>query len=283
MEGTVIQRRRWRKSDIALLISLICLSLVWLLPFVTVLLSSVRGQGDLLGNGIFSWPKEFRWGNFVKAWETGGFSIYFTNSLTLILIKVPLGIFLAALAAYPLAKMRFRGDLTVFIFFLFGLAVPVQVTLQPLLVMMKQIGLANSLFALIPPYVAFGLPFQIFVLRGFFRLIPSELIEAARIDGASEFRVFWTIMLPLSVPALAALAIIDVLATWNEFLIALVLISAHDSKTVPIGLLQFQGEYSSQYTLLMAGIVISILPVLAIFLFLQRYFITGLTAGSVKG
>lgn len=281
--GETLIFRRWRPQDLILLVSLVVLSLVWLLPFVTLLLSSVRGQGDLLSRGIFAWPSEFRWSNFVKAWATGGFSIYFTNSLTLILIKVPLGIFLAALAAYPLAKMRFRGDLTLFIFFLLGLAVPVQVTLQPLLVMMKQIGIANSLFALLPPYVAFGLPFQIFVLRGFFRLIPTELLEAARIDGASEFRVFMTIMLPLSLPALAALAIIDVLATWNEFLIALVLISAHDSKTVPIGLLQFQGEYSSQYTLLMAGIVISIVPVLAIFLFLQRYFITGLTAGAVKG
>jgi raffinose/stachyose/melibiose transport system permease protein len=281
--GETLVLRRWRSQDLILFVSLIVLSLVWLLPFVTLLLSSVRGQGDLLSRGIFAWPSEFRWANFVRAWETGGFSIYFTNSLTLILIKVPLGIFLAALAAYPLAKMRFRGDLTLFIFFLLGLAVPVQVTLQPLLVMMKQLGIANSLFALLPPYVAFGLPFQIFVLRGFFRLIPSELLEAARVDGASELRVFFTIMLPLSLPALAALAIIDVLATWNEFLIALVLISAHDSKTVPIGLLQFQGEYSSQYTLLMAGIVISIVPVLAIFLFLQRYFITGLTAGAVKG
>jgi len=281
--GGALIFRRWRVQDLILLVALIVLSLVWLLPFVTVLLSSVRGQGDLLSRGIFSLPKEIRWSNFAKAWETGGFSTYFGNSLTLILIKVPIGIFLAALAAFPFAKMRFRGDLTLFIFFLLGLAVPVQVTLQPLLVMMKQIGIANSLFALLPPYVAFGLPFQIFVLRGFFRLIPSELLEAARIDGASELRVFLTIMLPLSLPALAALAIIDVLATWNEFLIALVLISAHDSKTVPVGLLQFQGEYSSQYTLLMAGIVISIVPVLAIFLFLQRYFITGLTAGAVKG
>jgi raffinose/stachyose/melibiose transport system permease protein len=283
MAGGTLIIRKWRTQELLLLFALIILSLIWLLPFVTLLLSSVRSQGDLLGRGIFAWPKEFRWGNFVKAWETGSFSTYFTNSLTLIAIKVPLGIFLSALAAYPLAKMKFRGDMFLFIFFLLGLAVPVQVTLQPLLVMMKQLGIANSLFALLPPYVAFGLPFQIFVLRGFFRLIPSDLLEAARIDGASEFRVFWTIMLPLSVPALAALAIIDVLATWNEFLIALVLISAQDSKTVPIGLLQFQGEFTSQYTLLMAGIVISIVPVLIIFLFLQRYFITGLTAGAVKG
>ena len=160
---------------------------------------------------------------------------------------------------------------------------PIQVTLQPLLIMMQRLGLANTIWALIPPYVAFGLPFQIFVMRGFFRLIPSELIEAARLDGASELTIFRKIMLPLSLPALATLFIIDSLATWNEFLIALVLINAQESRTVPLGLLQFQGEFSTQYTLLMAGIVISILPVIAIFIFLQRYFVAGLTGGALKG
>ena len=117
-------------------------------------------------------------------------------------------------------------------------------------------------------------------MRGFFRLIPTELIEAARVDGASSSTIFCRIMLPLSLPALATLCIIDTLATWNEFLIALVLISGQDSRTVPLGLLQFQGEFTSQYTLLMAGIVISILPVMAIFIFLQRYFVAGLTGGA---
>lgn len=276
-------RNQRRLEQALLFVSLLVLSLIWLTPFATVVMSSIRSQGDLLSRGVFSWPKAIAWKNFTEAWNTGDFSIYFRNSLFLIFIKVPLGIFIAALAAYPLAKMRFRFSGAIFIFFLAGLAVPVQVTLQPLLVMMKQLGIANSIFALIPPYVAFGLPFQIFVLRGFFRLIPSELLEAARLDGASEWTAFLRVMLPLSLPALATLCIIDTLATWNEFLIALVLISAKESRTVPVGLLQFQGEYSSQYTLLMAGILISIIPVIVIFIFLQRYFVAGLTSGAVKG
>lgn len=276
-------RNQRRLEQTLLFISLLMLSLIWLTPFATVVMSAIRSQGDLLSRGVFSWPKAIAWKNFSEAWNTGDFSIYFRNSLFLIFLKVPLGIFIAALAAYPLAKMRFRFSGAIFIFFLAGLAVPVQVTLQPLLVMMKQLGIANSIFALIPPYVAFGLPFQIFVLRGFFRLIPSELLEAARLDGASEWTAFLRVMLPLSVPALATLCIIDVLNTWNEFLIALVLISAKESRTVPVGLLQFQGEYSSQYTLLMAGILISIIPVIVIFIFLQRYFVAGLTSGAVKG
>lgn len=279
----VVSPRRRRTEEGLLFLSLCVLSLIWLLPFATVLLSAVRTQADLFSQGVFSWPKEFAWSNFAEAWDTGDFSIYFKNSLLLIFTKVPLGILLAALAAYPLAKLRFPASMPLFIFFLLGLAIPVQVTLQPLLVMMKQIGIANTLWALIPPYVAFGLPFQIFVMRGFFRLIPDELLEAARLDGASELTIFRKVMLPLSVPALATLFIIDTLATWNEFLIALVLISAKEQRTVPVGLLQFQGEYSSQYTLLMAGILLSILPVIVIFIFLQRYFVAGLTRGALKG
>lgn len=261
---------------------LVVLAIGWMMPFVTMVLTATRTQGDLLTGGVFTWPDNLRWQNFVDAWNTGGFATYFRNSLTLILVKVPLGLLVASLAAYPLAKMRFRGSTAVFVFFLIGLAVPIQVTLQPLLVMMRQLGIANSLAALIPPYLAFGLPFQIFVMRGFFRLLPQELLEAARVDGASELSIFFRIMLPLSLPPLATLAIIDSLATWNEFLIALVLISGNAARTVPIGLLQFQGEYSSQYTLLMAGVTISIIPVLIIFIFLQRYFVAGL-AGGVKG
>jgi raffinose/stachyose/melibiose transport system permease protein len=276
-----IQPRHW--GNIALLAGMILLALIWMLPVIAVISTSVRSQGDLLGGGIFSLPKAIHWENFSKAWVTGDFSTYFKNSLFVIFTKVPLGIVVAALAAYPLAKLRFPGNSFIFLFFLVGLAVPVQVALQPLVVMMKQLGIANTLFALMPPYVAFGLPLQILVLRGFFRLVPSELLEAARVDGANEFTIFWRIMLPLSVPALAALAIIDALATWNEFLLALVLISSKDQRTVPLGLMQFQGEHSSQYTLLMAGVLISIVPVLIIFLFLQRYFVTGLTAGAVKG
>ncbi len=261
---------------------LVLLALVWLMPFVTVVLSSIRSQGDLISSGVFSIPQTIRWENFADAWQAGGFTTYFKNSLLLIVVKVPLGLLIASMAAYPLAKMRFAGSSWIFIFFLVGLAVPVQVTLQPLLMMMKSIGLAGSIWALIPPYLAFGLPFQIFVMRGFFRLLPTELIEAARVDGASEATIFFRIMLPLSLPPLATLFIIDALATWNEFLMALVLISSNASRTVPIGLMQFQGQHSAQYTLLMAGVLISIIPVLLLFLFLQRYFVAGLS-GGVKG
>lgn len=271
-----------RTTNTVLYLLLTVLAVVWLTPFVIIVLTSVRSMGDLISNGVFAWPEQFVLSNFARAWNVGNFSTYFRNSLLLIVFKVPLGIIIASLAAYPLAKMQFRFNNAIFIFFLFGLAIPVHVTLTPLLVMMKQLGIQGTLAALIPPYVVFGLPFQIFVMRGFFRTVPSELLEAARLDGSSELGIFWRIVMPLSVPALATLFIIDALATWNELLIALVLISATEWRTVPAGLLQFQGQFSSQYTQLMAGVLISITPILILYIFLQRYMVAGLTAGALK-
>lgn len=271
-----------RFTNSVLYIILALMAIVWLTPFVFILLTSVRSMNDLISNGVFAWPREFVFNNFVRAWTIGNFSTYFRNSLLLILFKVPLGIIIASLAAFPLAKMKFRFSGLIFVFFLVGLAIPVHVTLTPLLVMMKQLGIEGRLAALIPPYVVFGLPFQIFVMRGFFRTVPSELLEAARLDGATEWGNFWRILMPLSAPALATLFIIDALSTWNELLMALVLISANESRTVPVGLLQFQGQFSSQYTQLMAGVIISITPIIILYIFLQRYMVAGLTAGALK-
>jgi raffinose/stachyose/melibiose transport system permease protein len=271
-----------RTTSIFLYVLLGAMAIVWLVPFIFIVLTSVRSMNDLISNGVFAWPREFLFSNFERAWNIGNFSTYFRNSMILILFKVPLGIVLASLAAFPLAKMKFRGSGIIFVFFLLGLAIPVHVTLTPLLVMMKQLGIEGRLPALIPPYVVFGLPFQIFVMRGFFRTVPSELLEAARLDGATEWSNFWRILMPLSAPALATLFIIDALATWNELLMALVLISSNASRTVPVGLLQFQGQFSSQYTQLMAGVVISITPIILLYIFLQRYMVAGLTAGALK-
>jgi raffinose/stachyose/melibiose transport system permease protein len=271
-----------RLTNTVLYAVLIVMAVAWLTPFMIIVLTSVRSMGDLFDNGVFAWPREFVFSNFVRAWNVGGFSTYFRNSLLVIIMKVPLGIVIASLAAYPLAKMNFRFNNVIFIFFLVGIAIPIHVTLTPLLVMMKQLGIQGTLFALIPPYVVFGLPFQIFVMRGFFRTVPSELLEAARMDGAHEWSIFWRILMPLSAPALATLFIIDALATWNELLIALVLISASAWRTVPAGLLQFQGEFASNYVQLMAGVLISITPIVLLYIFLQRYMVSGLTAGALK-
>ncbi len=274
--------RKRRIKGVGLFLILFLIALVFLVPFGIVAFTSVKSQGELIMGGVLALPQQFRWSNFVRAWEIGKFGIYFKNSGLLLLIKVPLGIFLAALAAYPLAKMKFRFNNAIFILFLLGLTIPVHVILIPMVVMVKNLGITNTLWSLIFPYVAIGLPFQIFVMRGFFRLIPDELLEAARIDGASELWIFLRIMLPLSLPALATLYIIDAVATWNELLVALVLVNADAARTVPLGLLRFQGQFASNYTQMMAGVLIVIAPMIALYIFLQQYLIAGLSAGAVK-
>jgi raffinose/stachyose/melibiose transport system permease protein len=271
-----------RISIPALTLGAAVLAAVWLFPFVFVVLTAVRSQGDLLSQGPFSIPNEWSFSNFTEAWEIGGFSVYFRNSLFVTALKVPLGVFIASLAAYSLAKLQFRFRSHVFLFFLLGLAIPIQVALLPLVILMRALGLINTLWALFPPYIAFGLPLHIFILRGFFRGIPDELRDAARLDGASEWEIYWRIMIPLSTPALATVFVIDTLATWNEFQVALVMLSSAAVRTVPLGLQNFQGQYSSNYPGLTAGILIAILPVLIVYVVFQRYLVSGLTAGALK-
>lgn len=277
--------RSWPRSATraALFVVLTFLALLWLGPFIMVIVTAMRPEGDLMSHGPFSWPSGIQWSNFTDAWSIGDFGTVYKNSLIVTGIKVPLGILVSALAAYPLAKLRFRFRQAIFLFFLLGLAVPIHVAILPLFILIKDMGLYDTLAALFPPYVAFGLPFEIFVLQGFFRTIPSELLEAARLDGASELTIFRTIMLPLTKPALATLFILDAVATWNEFLIALVMLNSQSSRTLPLGLLYFSGQYISNVVALNAGIVIAIIPLLILYVLFQRYFIAGLTAGAVRG
>lgn len=258
------------------------LALVFMFPMIILLSTALRSDPDFLTRGVFSFPHSLRLANFSDAWQTGDFGTTYKNSALITVVKVPLGLLVSALAAYPLAKMRFRLSGVFFIYFVAGLAVPVHVALLPLFVIDRNLGLLGSLWALLGPYLAFGIPFQVFVLRGFMRLIPGELMEAARVDGAGELIVFVRVVLPLIVPALATLCILDVVATWNEFLMALVLLPNADVHTLPLGLLNFFNQFSGSYTQLSAGIVLGVIPLLVVYMFLQRYLISGLLGGAIK-
>jgi raffinose/stachyose/melibiose transport system permease protein len=261
---------------------LVCFAMLWLFPFFLVVLTALRSQGDIISRGVFAFPKRLIFENFVKAWGTGKFNIFYRNTIIISFVKVPIGIFIASMAAYPLAKYNFRLRDSLFLFFLVGLGIPVHVTLLPLSILLHKIGLLDTLAGLLFPYIAFGLPFQILVSRGFFRNIPTDLLDAARIDGCSEFRIYWMIMLPLAKPAMTALFIIDFLATWNEFLMALIFIHSDKWKTIPLGLMLFQGQFASSYPLINAGVLLSILPVLILYILLQKHFVSGITSGALK-
>jgi len=259
------------------------LAIIWLFPFLIVVFTSIKTQAEVLNKGVFALPQGIVLKNFAEAWKMGHFNVFYRNSLIICLTKVPAGIFVASLAAYPLAKYKFPLRDSILLFFLLGLGIPIHITLLPVSILLKKIHLLNTLGALFFPYIAFGLPFEILVCWGFFRTIPTELVDAARIDGSSQFMVYWRIIMPLAKPALAALFIIDFLATWNEFLMALIYIHSEKWKTVPLGMMYFQGQFSSSYVIISSGVLISILPVLIVYILLQRYFVSGITAGAIKG
>ena len=203
------------------------------------------------------------------------------NDLIVSGLKVPLGIFIEALAAFALTRLEIRHKTGTFIFFLIGMMLPMQTALVPINVIYSKLGLLNSYFGLFYVYVGFGISFGILILRGFFNGIPRELDEAAYIDGCNKWQLFYKIIFPVAKPAVATLIITDFLSTWNEYLLASVIINDNMKKTVPVGIMTFVGEHGTDYGYLCAGVLISVIPVLIVYLIFQRHFVEGM-AGAVK-
>ena len=275
-----------RRADpvlVGLWLALAIVALIWLIPFVFILFTSLKSNPQLFRGSTFAPPSPAEWGNYLTAWETGNFSRYAFNSFVIAIIKVPLGIFIASMAAFALTRLHFRYQRVLLLVVVLGSMIPIQVALGPIFRIILNLGLLSTYLGLLLPYIAFGLPFQIFLMQGFFRSLPRELDEAAYLDGCSRLTLFWQIILPLALPMLAALFILDFVATWNEFGIALVIMQSSSMWTIPLGLMGFQGLFGSQYGQLNAGIMISVVPVLIVYFFFQRYFISGLASGAVKG
>lgn len=261
---------------------IIALILIWLFPLLFILLTSLRSPADFFVTPMLSIPSPLHFDNFVQAWTRGRLDQYLINGAIVSFLKVPVGILFVSLAAFAITRLGFRRHNGMFLFFLIGMMVPVQATLVGLNVAFNRLNLINTYFGLFYVYIGFGIPFGILVMRGFMRAIPFELDEAARIDGCNNLRLYASVIMPIAKPAVATLFILDFLATWNEYLIASILITDDSMRTVPAGLLNFFGEFSTDYSLLSAGVLITIIPVLVVFLIFQRHFIEGM-AGAVKG
>jgi raffinose/stachyose/melibiose transport system permease protein len=207
---------------------------------------------------------------------------FFGNSLIVSVVSVGAATMLGAMAAYPLAMMDFRLNRPLYLLFIAGLMIPVHAVIIPVFVLTLQLNLYDSLSALIGPYIGFSLPITVLIVTQFFSEIPKEIVEAASIDGASHFRKFRTIMLPLSVPALSTVAIYNLIFIWNEFIFALTLTSSSERATLPVGLRQLFGQYSVNVPAVMMALTLASLPVLLFYLFAQERVIEGLTAGAGK-
>ncbi|MCB2130565.1 MAG: carbohydrate ABC transporter permease [Rhodobacteraceae bacterium] len=249
-------------------------------PMVWLVLSSFKTSSEMFGSA-WALPKAWRWQNYGAAWDYG-VSQYLISSVIVTVVSTALIVVLAAAAAYALVALKLRGKTLLYLAILGGSILPPEVALLPLFRTVSALGIYNTYWALIIPYVAFGLPFTTFLIRAYMVKIPLELAEAAKMDGAGPFWTFWNVYLPLSRPILASAALISAMRVWNEFIFALTFVESESVKTVTIGMMSFANALRGDWAVLMAGLVISVLPILAVFLVLQRQFIGGLTQGAVK-
>ena len=260
-----------------------------LFPMLWLLYTSLKTDREIFLNP-FSLPvlDDLQWVNFTNAWTKGFFGEYFFNSVLLTVATVLGSLLLSAMAAYALARFTFPGVRPLFFYFLAGLMVPLQLAIVPLFFQMKAFGLLNSRWGMLIVYVAFGMPFAVFILTGFFKSLPSGLHESALIDGAGEFRAFWSIMLPLARPGLITVGIFSFLSTWNEFFMAFMFLSGEGSqhlRTLPLGLanITIVSQYRSDWGMAFAGLVLIMTPTLVVYGFLQQYLTKGITVGALKG
>lgn len=254
---------------------------ITLVPIIWVFASALKSNKEIRENAL-ALPSEWRFQNYIDAWFGASFDQYFINSLFITVTSVALVLLLSSLAAYSFAKMRFPGNQPIFFVFLVGMAFPLSAKLGPLLSLMYELNLANSRLGLILVYVAGSLPFAILMLRAFFQGFPQELEDSAALDGCNRFQFYLRILLPLSKPSLMALGIFVFMGTWNEFFQALLLINEDSKRTLPLGLTAFQDEYFTDFALSFAGINITAVPVIIVYIIFQRNLIEGITVGSVK-
>lgn len=274
--------RRSRLRSVVPAVVVVLGVIVFASPLVIVVVTALQPEFSLIQRGPAALPEHFDLGNFAAAWTSADLATYYRNSLLLLVVKVPIGIVVASLAAYPLAKLRFRSRRLVLVVVLVGLGVPQVITLYPLLETMRYLGFSGSLWSLLLPYLAFGMPFEVLIMRGAFAKVPRELLEAARIDGASERFIWLHVCMPLVLPAVASLAILDGVATWNEFVIALTLLGGQSNDTLPLGILNLQGQFSTNYAQLEAGVILCILPMILLFVVARKYLTQGVASGALK-
>ena len=251
-----------------------------LFPFVWVLSLSIRTKKEVFTAILF--PNQVRLWNYIDAWINFDFTILFRNSIVITLASVTITVFIAALAGYGFSKFRLKGSNFLFHLILSGIMIPPVAIVIPLFVFMRRIALYNSYLSVIIPYIVFGLPIATFIFKSYIQNINNDILDAARIDGCGEFKIFFRILLPVMKPAIATVTIFTFMANWNEFLLAVIFLHDKSLYTLPLGMAVFVGQYSAPWELLGAGVIISILPVIVLFFILQNQFITGLTAGALK-
>jgi raffinose/stachyose/melibiose transport system permease protein len=277
------------KAFIAKLVVTICryallsvLAFVTIFPLIWMLYSSFKTNPEF-SRSVIALPKTLHFENYANAWNTAHIGVYFFNSFFVSILSIVCTIVIGASAAFVLAKFVFPGKSIISSLFVVGMLIPLQAVLVPLYTIMQNIHAYNTPWALILVYTAFGLPLTVFLMESFIAAFPDSIMEAAIIDGSSMPRMFFSIILPMTRPVVATVTILNFLTNWKEFSFALVFISSENKKTLPLGLYNFLGAYTTDYAGLMAALVIATLPLFIIYLVLQEQVINGMTSGAVKG
>ena len=260
---------------------LILQGFVMVYPLFVMVVSSFKSNAEIFASP-FALPERFDLGNVLRVWNETSFVRYLANSAIITAGSVLVLLVFGTMAAYAIARYPFRGREAIFLFFLAGLMVPLKLAIIPLFVQLDLLGLIDTRLGLGLVYVAMGLPSTVFILTGFLRMLPGELEEAARIEGAGEVLILWQVMLPLARPALVIAGIQNAVPIWNDFFFPLVFITTDARKTLPQGLSVFMGEYNTDWGVLFAGLTLAALPIMVCYVLLSRQFIAGLTQGAVK-
>ncbi|NUR90364.1 MAG: carbohydrate ABC transporter permease [Nonomuraea sp.] len=247
-------------------------------PLVVMVISSFRPTQDIFADPL-GLPAKPYLGNYLKAWSEASFSTYVVNSVIVVVSAVLLGALVSVLAAYPLGRVPFRGRSFFVAYFISGMTLPANLGVLPLFYLLESLGLVDSLLGLILVYAAGTVPFNVFVLSAFFRQLPRELDEAASLDGAGPFATFRHVMMPLVRPAIATVVVFQFVPLWNDFFYPLVLLRDESRMTLPVGLTHFFGEFQNDWGALFAGLVMTTVPLVVLFVLATRQIVAGLTAG----
>ncbi|MEF2967058.1 carbohydrate ABC transporter permease [Paenibacillus sp. M1] len=272
---------KFKKGVVYLLLAVPVITQLY--PLFWLLFYSLKTNEEILGGSFFSLPKSPQWHNYKEAYEAGNYLKYLSNSILVTGVTMICVILLSSMAAYAISRFRWRYGGAVMTVFLMGMMIPMQATLLPLMIIFKNIEILNTHLSLILPYIAFSTPISVFILSGFMKGIPHEIEESAYIDGASVFRIFRSVILPVSVPPMMTVCILTFINIWNEYILAATFISSEKLKTLPFGVYTFVSQYSVNYGNIGAFLIMGALPVILIYFFLSGQITKGMVAGAVKG
>ena len=277
----MIEKKKSFVPQLLTYVFLILITAITLLPMVWMLSASFKLDSEVFSVPIQWIPKTFHFENYVRIWQKIPFGLFTFNSFKLTIIVTFIQVLTCSFAAYGFSKCKFRGRDTLFLCYIATIAIPWQIYMLPQYSLMQKLHLVDTHlgYILMQSFAAFG----VFLLRQFYQSVPNELIEAARIDGLSEYGCYFRIVLPLAKPAIATLTIFTFVNTWNDFMGPMIYFNSEANKTIPLGIRMFIGQYSSEYQLIMAASVVALLPILILYVFCQRFFVQGIATSGLKG